>query len=227
MLKKLLAYFPNPADHKWFLFLLIGGVLALAAFIDEVPKIGIKIRGSEYQPLLLVCGAALLLAAIVLVIHDAFRPPVVTTVTDGPSKGKAKVNVKAVAAIFDTPKPGPDGKLRSPVALTGTVAKPPPEDWSIYLVGVGKRDNHKTYWPYAEVQIKNKRHWSLDYKSGEGDKDLRLYIVGKDGKALMDAFFDINREHLKKNPGSHEPLWTLTSDMLEAAALHVKVEKPI
>jgi hypothetical protein len=44
----------------------------------------------------------------------------------------------------------------------------------------------------------------------------------------MKAFFEINGEHVKKNPGSYFPLRALTNDMLRAGdALHIRVKADV
>jgi hypothetical protein len=106
--------------------------------------------------------------------------------------------VKGVGVAIKKPRPRKGEKISSPVMITGTVNKPPPEGWAIYLVGIGSRDNRPTYFPYHEVNLLPDRRWSIEYKSGSGPRKLQLYLVGKDGQALMNAFSDINREHLDK-----------------------------
>lgn len=217
-------------ENTWFPFLIFGCLLSFGAFVGEIPKTGIKIQGSSYQPLLLACGALLLLTAVGLAIHRSLRPPILTPIQTEPTgrgpKITVRINAKAVGMVID--KPRQDEQLASPIVLSGTVSKPPPQDWLIFLVGVGARDRRPTYWPYKEVKIlKNQRNWSIEYKSGPGPKVLQLYLVGKDGQALMNAFYDINGEHLSKSPGSYEPLRALTSDMVPACdELRVSIAEP-
>jgi hypothetical protein len=209
-------------ETPWFAFLVFGVFLAIAAFLEEIPKTGIKIRGSEYQPLLLACGAVLLLAAVGLAVYRTVRPPVSIA-----NQTAVKINVKGVGVAIKKPRPRKGEKISSPVVITGTVNKPPPEGWAIYLVGIGSRDQRPTYFPYQEVSLLPDRRWSIEYKSGSGPRKLQLYLVGKDGQALMNAFWDVYREHLNKSPGSHAPLRALTSDMLPACGpLHVHIAEP-
>ena len=183
-------------ENSWFPFLIFGFLLSLGAFVEEIPKTGIKIRGSEYQPLLLACGAVLLLAAVGLAIYRSVRPPIFTTIEAGAEKKRSKIsvkiNVKAIGAIIDRPRPRADEQISSPMMISGTVSKPPPRDWVLFLVGVGARDRRPTFWPYKEVKLlKDQRNWSIEYKSGPGPKELQLYLVGKDGQALINAFYDV------------------------------------
>jgi hypothetical protein len=214
-------------ENPWFALLVFGVFLAIAAFLEEIPKTGIKIKGSEYQPLLLACGAVLLLAAVGLAVYRTVRPPVSIADQTAVEKRRPKINVIGVGDAIKKPRPRKGEKIPSPVMITGTVSKPPPEGWVIYLVGVGSRDQRSTYFPYQEVSLLPDRTWSIEYKSGSGPRKLQLYLVGEDGQALMKAFWDVNREHLNKSPGSHAPLRALTSDMLPACdPLHVHIAEP-
>jgi len=213
-------------EKPWFAFLFLGILLFLAVFTDEIPKTGIKIHDSPYQIFLLIAGGLLILAAVFLAIRQEISPSVPSTPPQ--SSGKAappKINPKLYNVSISKPKPV--RASQSPVKLVGTIAKPLTEDVELWLFSVGARNLRPTYWPYQKIQIPDKKNWDLEYKSGTGKRVIQLYLVGKDGQALIASFFDINGEFLKMHGGSHQPLLAITSDIVPACEpLHVEIEPP-
>jgi hypothetical protein len=171
----------------------------------------------------------LLLTAVALAIIQAIRQSAPAIQVSGAEKPQPKVNVKAVSVTITKPKPRRDEMFTSPVTIAGTVAKPLPDGWGLWLLSIGARKQRPTFWPYQQIRMMDQKNWTVSYntRSGDGPRELQIYIVGPDGQALMSSFFDINDEHLSINPGSHAPLLALTSDMYKACkALHVVIKKP-
>jgi hypothetical protein len=178
-------------ENPWFTFLIFGVVLALAAFVEELPYTGIKIRGSGYQPLLLVFGALLLVAAVGLAVYRTMRPPVSPAIQTG-----AALAISGFKATIKKPKP--DKKYAPPIKLTGTINKKLPDGLKLWLVNEG---HGVMRWPQKEVNVQSDKDWSVEYDpknfSDNDKRTLRIYVVGQTGLALLQAYYHINKFHKK------------------------------
>jgi hypothetical protein len=212
-------------EKPWFAFLFIGVLLPMVAFVDEIPKTGIKIHGSPYQPFLFAAGGVLILAAIFLAIRQEPSLPLQTPSSPSSVRGAPAINPKLYGVAITKPKS--DTVNQSPVILVGTIARPLPNNLELWLIGVAGTVRQPKYWPYARVVPDGKKKWTLEYKSGTGLRKLQLYLVGNDGQALMASFVDINRAFISLHGGDHYPLSILTSDMIPACELlTIKIESP-
>src|SRR5215472_1306687 len=182
-----------------------------------VPVVTLPTFARLYQPIVVVLAVILVLAALALIFLQVIWPP-------PPPPPPPPIDPKKYAISIS--KPFQQAKVQSPTTLMGTLKRNPSLDGlQLWLFSVGARGLRPTYWPYGEIKIPDKvLNWSLEYKTAPGDRVLQLYLVGKDGQALVSSFFDINRPFLEKHGGSHQPLLGITSDIIPAcAALHVQI----
>jgi hypothetical protein len=210
----------GPVQTAWKACFWIGSTLVLLAITGGIWKTDLKVANPEFLLPAFIVGVCLLSVPAAVSILEAWRSSTHKEAA-APMPGNLKVTVK---------EPKPNTKHPPPVLLAGTINKKLPEGLKLWLVNVGTGTGR---WPQGEVTLEsdNWRNWSVVYRPGNFEdnepRNLRIYVVGQDGLALIQAYDRINNFHGKHAPPGGLPgLTLLTEDMKPVSPIiPIRLEK--
>jgi len=187
----------------------LGSTLVLLAVTGGIWKTDLKVANPEYLLPTFCVGIGLLVVPAFVAVWEALKSHSSRTIPNVPALTAFKVAFK---------EPKPDEKHTPPIKFSGTINKKLPEGFKLWLINEGSVSSER--WPQDEARIQsdNWKNWSVEYRpanfSDNDGRTLRIYLVGQDGQALIEAFRRINRFHTKDKPGSNwAPMSEQTKDM--------------
>jgi hypothetical protein len=196
----------GPIQTAWKACFWLGSTLVLLSVTGGIWKTDLKVANPEFLLPTFCTGIVLLLVPAFVAVLEALKSHSSKTIATAPVLSGFKVAFK---------EPQPDQKHAPPIKLKGTINKKLPEGFKLWLVNEGSGSER---WPQdeARVLLDSWRNWSVEYRpanfSDNDGRTLRIYLVGQDGQALIEAYKRINRFHTK--PGDHWPPMTeRTKDM--------------
>jgi hypothetical protein len=209
------SFWRSVADKFWLACFVAGIFLSIIGATGTVPYVTQPVANVYFQILLFGVGLAL----IALGAYARMSAPEIDS--DKKKVGESRtINAKTYGVVITTPKEG--AKVVSPVQIQGTI-KTRLGDLELWLVNVGDVSGEPAYWPQRKVYPGTNNKWSVTYTPVPGFRNgdrrrLRLYLVGKDGQALITAFRKTHEEFAMPQKLPWIGLTRLTADMVQAGA---------
>ena len=203
------------AERFWLACLVTAIFFLIVGATGTVPFVSQAVANVYFQVLLLIIGLLMLGFSLYAGVTATEVDPGRKQTTEPRSNN---INPKTYGIVIVAPKEGI--KITPPVKIQGTI-KAKLADLELWLVNVGEADGADAYWPQRQVHPEKNNKWSVTYTPppgfGDGDRRrLRLYLVGKDGQALIKAFRKTHEVLAQPQGLKWVGLTKLTSDMILA-----------
>lgn len=120
-------------------------------------------------------------------------------------------------------RPKQNERVNNSFDVDGVFQKRPPADYEIWVFAFWDNGRDIYYWPQEPATIRGNIWYSHVNHVGNGTQKILVYLVGRNGQALMKYFKRAGIENSEPNNPRWPGIIELPEDVIQCASVEVKV----